>query len=485
MFLSSLGRSFSLVGGSTARSRRRVKPLAPRAAEILESRLLLAATLFVDPASSNPAVFHTIQSAVNAASAGDTIDVAPGHYNEDATVPISLNIQGGQPQLPGESGASSLKFEAIGFDVSASNVTIQGFTIQPNPASTATPPLLAIYAVGSDSSTFDNNIIKNSELLLDGVSNSNIANNSGTFDIEAINFASTAPDINDTFTDNTMPGGSIFLNDTASGATLTGNTLNGGLFESLADNETFVDNTSNNGGGFDQFGGNNCIYIGNVANNGGGFDLAPTTGGPITLIGNTADNDDVGIDVFGGGTYTLMNNTANKDSFGIQLFGPDDASSILSNTANNNLNDGFDIFGDSPTVTGNVANGDGGTGITVNGVSPTINNNTANNAGISGFSLNNDSPTVSGNTANGAGEFGFSISSDADATISGNTANNGTGSGFSIAAGGPLTLTDNVARKDAGYGFEIAMQERHAQRQRRQRRRQRLLGCSSKHFVPQ
>lgn len=77
MFFPSLGRSFSLVGGSTARSRRRVKQLAPCAAEILESRLLLAATLFVDPASSNPAVFHTIQGAVNAASAGDTIQSRP------------------------------------------------------------------------------------------------------------------------------------------------------------------------------------------------------------------------------------------------------------------------------------------------------------------------------------------------------------------------------------------------------------------------
>jgi len=68
MFFPSLVRSFTRSGRS-ARRRRVMKPFAPTTAEVLETRLLLAATLFVDPASSNPAVFHTIQGAVNAASA--------------------------------------------------------------------------------------------------------------------------------------------------------------------------------------------------------------------------------------------------------------------------------------------------------------------------------------------------------------------------------------------------------------------------------
>jgi hypothetical protein len=100
----------------------------------LESRTLLAATLFVDPASTNPAVFHTIQAAVNAAAAGSTIKVAPGTYNEDVTVSKPVAILGGQVLMTGESGPSIVQYQTTGFTVSANNVEIKRFTIESNPS---------------------------------------------------------------------------------------------------------------------------------------------------------------------------------------------------------------------------------------------------------------------------------------------------------------------------------------------------------------
>ena len=131
MLSRTLGRSYFRTAPRSSRRNRRLKPAAPRAAEVLESRLLLSATLSVDPASTNPAVYHTIQAAVNAAPSGATIKVAPGNYHEDVTITKSLTLLGGQPLARGESGASTVEYKTIGFTVSsANNVTIKGFTIE-------------------------------------------------------------------------------------------------------------------------------------------------------------------------------------------------------------------------------------------------------------------------------------------------------------------------------------------------------------------
>jgi parallel beta-helix repeat protein len=103
-----------------------------RAVELLEPRQLLAATLWVDPASTAPGDFHTIQAAVNAATSGDTIKVAPGTYAESVTISKPLTILAHQIHLPGESGSSTVKSDTAAFTVSGTNaVTIEGFDINP------------------------------------------------------------------------------------------------------------------------------------------------------------------------------------------------------------------------------------------------------------------------------------------------------------------------------------------------------------------
>jgi Protein of unknown function (DUF1565) len=191
-----------------------MKPMAPAAAEVLESRLLLTATLIVDPASSNPAVFHTIQGAVNAASAGDTIQVAPGLYNEDVTVSTPVTILGGQPQLPGEKGPSKLQFESTGFTVSASSVTIEGFQI--GAANPLTSTDTGILATDSANSTFDNNVFLTAGITFNGgVTQTEVANNSSAAGKAfAIDVSSSDPSVSnayDTFTNNILNLGTSFL----------------------------------------------------------------------------------------------------------------------------------------------------------------------------------------------------------------------------------------------------------------------------------
>jgi parallel beta-helix repeat protein len=68
--------------------------------DVLEDRRLLA-TLFVDDdlAQKHNADFTSIQAAVNAAQPGDTIRVLPGTYNESVTVDKKLTILGAQSDV--------------------------------------------------------------------------------------------------------------------------------------------------------------------------------------------------------------------------------------------------------------------------------------------------------------------------------------------------------------------------------------------------
>jgi parallel beta-helix repeat protein len=437
MLLSRFGQLFLGSRRRSQRGRRLAKPFESAAAEVLETRVLLAATLLVDPASTKPAVFHTIQAAVNAAPSGSTIKVAPAVYDEDVTVSKPLTILGGQVLMSGETGPSTVEFQSAGFTVSANNVTINGFTLEPNPDSTSVPPLFAILASNSAHSKFINNAINNAELALGGgVTSSQVANNSGDFEIEVINATSSAANSDDTLTDNTITGGSVFLSDTATGAVLTGNSvLNGGGFENIANNVKFVGNTAdNNDEGFTDFGAGTETFTKNVADNNGdtGFDISAN--GTVSMTGNTATGNGTGIDVFGTGATTLVSNTANANtSLGIEVSGGG-SPTIRLNTASNNLGDGFAVNAASPTLINNVADGDT----------------------EFGFSINGDTTTMKGNTADSAGETGFDISTESG-TISGNTANNCGTAGFNVTATGVLSLTGNGAASNGEAGFQLTL----------------------------
>lgn len=125
-----------------ARLPRRRGSFRPRI-EALEDRALMA-TFTVDDSfvADNPAQrkYDTIQEAVNAASAGDTIKVLAGSYEENVLVDKRLTIQGASAKLsqafdpnkasildPVDNGAAGSP--ASGFSLQANDIVIKGFTI--------------------------------------------------------------------------------------------------------------------------------------------------------------------------------------------------------------------------------------------------------------------------------------------------------------------------------------------------------------------
>src|SRR2546423_1071353 len=79
----------------------------------------------------------TIQGAVDAAKAGDTIKVRAGTYNEDVDVGKRLTIVGtGNPTVdPVDTDAGAPDFAtAYGFFLHANDIAIKGFNIQDNSA---------------------------------------------------------------------------------------------------------------------------------------------------------------------------------------------------------------------------------------------------------------------------------------------------------------------------------------------------------------
>src|SRR5688572_15173404 len=73
-----------------------------QAVEMLEPRRLFAAHIV-----GNPTVFATIQAAVNAAVAGQTITVDPGVYSELVSVHKQLTIKGPKAGIDGRSNLRS------------------------------------------------------------------------------------------------------------------------------------------------------------------------------------------------------------------------------------------------------------------------------------------------------------------------------------------------------------------------------------------
>jgi hypothetical protein len=123
------------------------------------------------PTCNVPADYPTIQDAVNA-SGCSTIDVAPGVYAENVTIPRTLTLNGAQAGNPvaGRTFASGFESTVTGmsltgslpvFKITATNVTIDGFSV--------TNPLIvsgAAFGIGTGSGTgsgavITNNIIHN------------------------------------------------------------------------------------------------------------------------------------------------------------------------------------------------------------------------------------------------------------------------------------------------------------------------------------
>jgi hypothetical protein len=114
------------VGKSAARKNNR-KTLR-HVIEALEERRLLTATIV-----GSSTVYPTIQSAINAAPAGATINVTAGTYDEALTINKTLALDGAEANVDARNarGAESIIYATpTAIDITANDVTINGFTVE-------------------------------------------------------------------------------------------------------------------------------------------------------------------------------------------------------------------------------------------------------------------------------------------------------------------------------------------------------------------
>jgi nitrous oxidase accessory protein NosD len=130
--------------------------------EALEDRAV-PAILQVNPAI--PTAFHTIQSAINAAQPGDTIDVAHGSYFEDVIIDRSVSLIGQpdplihqNPFIVGTGGSGGVE-AVVRIANGVSNVTIQNFAIGDGEGQQQVQVGVLI-GVGASNVNFNHNVIR-------------------------------------------------------------------------------------------------------------------------------------------------------------------------------------------------------------------------------------------------------------------------------------------------------------------------------------
>jgi parallel beta-helix repeat protein len=316
-----LGRSAKF-----SRQRRRPTPCRPRL-ESLEERLVLSNTLFVNTTGSGGA-FTSIQAAVNAAQAGDTIVVAAGTYHEQVNVNKTLTLEGAQAGVDARSrsGPESIVDGNNGttpFEISANNVTLDGFTVQGQ--TNANVFGAGVYITPGVSGTqLDNDIIQNNMVGL-------FLANTG---------ASQAVITQDLFRNNNQPG-------PASGQGIYTDqfTAGGPVSNVLISNNSFVGNQN------------------------AGIDVSTTdTTNPdsnFTISGNSFDSNGRGILLFNTTASVLTDNSITNStlptdgghSVAIGLYGNDSNLSITCNQITNGLEYGIRLgdFIGGPSPNTNVS----------------------------------------------------------------------------------------------------------------------------------
>jgi parallel beta-helix repeat protein len=308
--------------------------------ETLEDRLT-PSTLTVDPTKG---MYHTIQSAVNVAKAGDTIVVDAGTYTEQVTIPAGLNnltltTADCRPdatiQSPGftVNGTSDIDAAYVVRISGAHGVTINDFNINGDAGNTTEYGIKV--DMGATANITNNNITN----IVGPTSTGGVGGGAGIAVGESnANTSGQATLVNNTVTGYGKVG--IVVDGTGSLATVAFNDVVG-----LSASATFSQN------GIQVSAGANATVCSN------------------SVAGNTLDPDSAaGILVFqSGSSTTIKNNWTYGNEYGIFVFSSNNVN-VADNIAINSHNDGIQLQGtNNSSVTNNISASNGGDGISVYG----------------------------------------------------------------------------------------------------------------------
>ena len=369
-----------------------------------------AATLTVGPGET----YTTIQSAINAASPGDTIEVQSGTYNEHVVVNKQLTLRGnntggGLPVVDAGGSGNTIT-------ISADDCILEGFVA----IGSGAYPGSGIKATSSGNTITGNTATGNSGIGIYLYSSSS-----------------------NTITGNTASGNTnygIYLASSSNGNTLSGNTATGngyGIYLGNSDSNTLSGNTatSNTFCGIYLLGSNDNTITGNTATGNTNYGIFLYSSSSNTISGNTATgNTNYGIYLDSSSGNTISGNTATGNVYGIYLDSSSNGNTLSGNTATSNT---YGIF------LGSSSNGN------------TLSGNTATGNPFAGICLySSSSNTITGNTATGNTNYGIYLDSSRSNTISGNTANGNTNGILLAYSSNGNTLSGNTANGNT-YGIVL------------------------------
>ena len=291
------------------------------------------AEMWIVDDDGSEADFSSIQAAVNAAKAGDTIYVRSGHYYEH----VLINKQ---VKLLGENPSSTLidgNFTGDVVTVVADNVEISGFTIQgsgkrividgvPSPSGLDYESICGVYAIGCTGSNFSGNIVRNNFVGIHFESCSNILisenqiiENYGDCGLR-IAFSSSVTLSNNRITLNENSGANIFQcsASTVSENQIVDNLGQGGMVISFK--SRFITVTKNNISG-NAFHGLNLV---NAYEN--------------TIFGNNMSSNYFGICLSGSSSNKVYENYMQANFYGVAFFNSPNEQ-VYNNALVNNTND--------------------------------------------------------------------------------------------------------------------------------------------------
>lgn len=403
--------------------------------------------------------YTSIQAAIDNASNGDIISVSPGEYKENIVVNKQVTIT----STNGSSVTSVIADNADEdvFNVSAGNVTIEGFSIS------GADTMSGIYVCSRNNALINNSVFSNEYgIRLHGINlyecDNNILINNTVYDN---NYG-----IHTFHSNNNILSNNSMNNNTRNFAVIgyygventvdTSNKVDGKPIYYLVDaSDITIDSSSNAGTIY-------CISCKNItikdvqlSNNYNGVYFQQTTDSRIENITVSHNRDGIAL-WYRSNDNVITSNVADDNDYGIALRQNSENNVLNNNEVSNTINSfGIQVYSDQTTLVGNNASDNKGNGITVGSNNNSLMNNIASNNKWSGIyivsSLHN---LFEGNTFSGNGANGLFLVSSSNNTLSSNTFSGNKECGILLDTSANNTITGNTVsdNDESGMGISVS-----------------------------